>query len=57
MKGLNLRSRDFWRIEIGLIRENWVMVDMMDVYRQLGVDIFVRMANYCGISFPGRDAA
>ena len=53
----NRRSLDFWRIENGLIRENWVMVDMIDVYRQLGVDIFARMASYCGISVPGQDAA
>lgn len=37
------RSLDFWRIEDGKIRENWVMVDMLDIYRQLGVDVFARM--------------
>lgn len=37
------RSLDFWRVENGLIRENWVMVDMLDLYRQLGVDVFARM--------------
>lgn len=38
------RSLDFWRIENGRIRENWVMVDMIDLYAQLGVDIFARMS-------------
>lgn len=37
------RSLDFWRIEQGMIRENWVMVDLIHIYRQLGVDIFDRM--------------
>ncbi len=40
---ISRRSLDFWRIEDGLIRENWVLVDMIDLYRQLGVDIFARM--------------
>ncbi|WP_068115927.1 ester cyclase [Tropicimonas marinistellae] len=38
------RSLDFWRIENGRVRECWVMVDMLDLYRQLGVDVFARMA-------------
>lgn len=37
------RSLDFWRVEDGLIRENWVMIDMPDLFRQLGVDLFARM--------------
>ncbi|QGG80277.1 polyketide cyclase [Litorivicinus lipolyticus] len=40
---LTMRSLDFWRCEHGLIRENWVLVDLLDVYRQLGVDVFERM--------------
>lgn len=37
------RSLDFWRIEDGLIRECWVMVDMIDLFRQMGVDVCARM--------------
>ncbi|MDE2759950.1 MAG: ester cyclase [Paracoccaceae bacterium] len=37
------RSLDFWRIENDKVRENWVMVDMLDIYRQLGIDVFGRM--------------
>ena len=37
------RSLDFWRHENGLIRENWVLVDILDIYHQLGVDVFERM--------------
>lgn len=40
---VELRSLDFWRIENGLIRENWVLVDLLDVYRQIGVDVLARM--------------
>jgi predicted ester cyclase len=38
------RSLDFWNVEDGLIRECWVMVDMLDLLRQLGVDVFARIA-------------
>ncbi|MEM1078549.1 MAG: ester cyclase [Pseudomonadota bacterium] len=41
---VTLRSLDFWRLEDGLIRENWVLVDLLDLYRQIGVDVMARMA-------------
>lgn len=40
---LTMRSLDFWRCENGLIRENWVLVDLLHAYDQLGVDVFERM--------------
>lgn len=40
---VTLRSLDFWRVENGLIRENWVLVDLLDVFAQLGVDVLARM--------------
>ena len=40
---LTLRSLDFWRVENGLIRENWVLVDLLSAYAQLGVDVLARM--------------
>ena len=39
-------SLDFWRIEKGLIRENWVMVDILDAYSQLGVNVFSRLKEF-----------
>ena len=38
-----MRSLDFWRMENGKIRENWVLLDLIDIYAQLGVDVFARM--------------
>ena len=40
---ITMRSLDFWRCENGLIRENWVTVDILHVFDQLGVDVFERM--------------
>ena len=40
---MTMRSLDFWRCEDGMIRENWVLVDLLDTYHQLGVDVFGRM--------------
>lgn len=42
-KKITMRSLDFWRIENGMIRENWVLIDLLDVYHQIGVDVFNRM--------------
>ncbi len=42
-KKITMCSLDFWRIEDGLVRENWMMVDIQDAYRQLGVDVFARL--------------
>ena len=43
---ITMRSLDFWRCENGLIRENWVLVDLLHVYDQLGVDVFARMREF-----------
>ena len=41
-----MRSLDFWRCEGDLIRENWVLVDLLDVYSQIGVDVFARLKEF-----------
>jgi len=50
-KEVLLRSLDFWRREVGgtydgLIRENWVLVDLLDLYNQIGVDVLGRMREF-----------
>ena len=45
-KEVLLRSLDFWRMEDGLIRENWVLVDLLDLYSQIGVDVLGRMREF-----------
>jgi predicted ester cyclase len=42
-QAITMRSLDFWRCEKGFIRENWVLIDLLHVYHQLGVDVFSRM--------------
>ena len=43
---ITMRTLDFWRVDNGLIRENWVLVDILDVYSQLGVDVFARLREF-----------
>jgi len=45
-KEITMRSLDFWRLEGGLIRENWVMVDLLHMYHQIGVDVFARLREF-----------
>ena len=49
-----MRSLDFWRVEGDLIRENWVLVDLLDVYAQLGVDVFARLREFNKARLVGR---
>ena len=45
-KEVFLRSLDFWRVEDGKIRENWVLVDLLDLYQQIDVDVFARLKEF-----------
>jgi predicted ester cyclase len=45
-KKIAMRSLDFWRLENGLIRENWVLVDLLHMYHQIGVDVLARMREF-----------
>ena len=38
-KQINLKYMDFWRVEDGKIVENWVMLDIVDFFRQIGIDL------------------
>ena len=41
---MRMRFSDFWSVKDGLLHENWVMVDHVDVLRQLGVDVMGNLA-------------
>ena len=43
---VTLRSLDFWRVEAGKIRENWVLVDLLHLYQQIEVDALARMREF-----------
>lgn len=38
-----MRVMDFYLHHEGLIRENWVPLDMLDLFKQMGVDLLARM--------------
>jgi len=40
---LEMRSLDFWRVSEGKSAETWVLLDMLHIYAQLGVDVLARM--------------
>lgn len=40
---LSMRVMDFYLHHEGLIRENWVPIDIIDLLRQMGHDVFARM--------------
>jgi predicted ester cyclase len=51
---ITMKSLDFWRIEGDRIRENWVLVDLLDVYAQLGIDVLARLREFNKARVPGR---
>ena len=40
---VTMRVMDFYREDEGLIRENWVPIDIIDVLLQLDVDVLTRV--------------
>ena len=45
-RAITMKSLDFWRVQGDKIRENWVLVDLLDVYHQLGVDVLARLREF-----------
>lgn len=42
-KRVTMRVMDFWRRDGSRLAENWVMIDIPDLLRQMGIDVFERM--------------
>jgi hypothetical protein len=40
------RVIDFWRREGDRLAENWVYIDMVDLLKQVGVDVFERVREH-----------
>ena len=38
-KRVKIRYMDFWRVEGGKLKENWVLIDILDFLEQLGYDV------------------
>jgi hypothetical protein len=36
---MTLRVMDFWRVTVGKIMENWVLLDFLHLLDQMGVDV------------------
>lgn len=47
-KPVFMRVMDFYLHHEGLIRENWVPIDMLDLFRQMGLDLLGRMRALIG---------
>ncbi len=45
-RDVGMRVMDFYLHHEGLIRENWVPIDMIDLLLQMGVDVFGRMQSH-----------
>ncbi|MEM1263796.1 MAG: ester cyclase [Pseudomonadota bacterium] len=50
-----MRVMDFYRLDDGLIAENWVPIDITDILRQMGIDLFGRIRHRRGV--PRRDVS
>jgi predicted ester cyclase len=42
-KSVTLRVMDWWRASKDSLSENWGFIDMIDLFDQLGVDVFATM--------------
>jgi hypothetical protein len=43
---VTMRVMDFYLHHEGLIRENWVPLDILDLLLQMGVDVMARMQSH-----------
>jgi hypothetical protein len=45
-RAITMRVMDFYRADQGMIRENWVPIDMLNVLLQLDVDVLARVQKF-----------
>ena len=45
---IHMRVMDFYRVENGLIAENWVPIDIIDILRQMDIDVLARLRHLQG---------
>ncbi len=43
---ITMRVMDFWRREGDRLKENWVFIDIPDVFRQCGIDVFEKLKRH-----------
>ena len=39
---------DFYRLDKGLLAEDWVPIDIIDILQPLGIDVFARVRHLTG---------
>ena len=45
-KEISMRVMDFWRCEQNLLAENWVIIDLPNLFLQFGVDLFAHLGDH-----------
>lgn len=45
-RAVTMRVMDFWRRQDDRLVENWIMIDIPDLLKQLGIDIFADLASH-----------
>jgi hypothetical protein len=46
-RAITMRVMDFYAADQGLIRENWVPIDLINVLLQMDIDVLARVQNQC----------
>ncbi len=53
-KLMTIRDFDWWKREEELLIENWIPIDMIDICRQMGVDLFDRLQEQIELKKQGK---
>jgi len=47
-KHIEMRVMDFYRLENGVIQENWIPIDILWIFKQMGLDVLARLRHLRG---------